>query len=135
VLDFAYPRMSAASAAAAATSASYIISLKNVILLPPINQCHQYFRLHLVCLLHLHCRYQKENHKLQVRKRKKERKKTRNPSISHYRIVANLLQHEAFGGETFLQEEEEESEKNNSTWQHLNKLYYNCKIICKKLMW
>jgi hypothetical protein len=132
--------MSAASAAAAATSASYIISLKNVILLPPINQCHQYYRLHLVCLLHLHCRYQKETHKLQLQKkknRKKERKKNRNPSLSHYRIVANLLHHEAFGGETFLQEEEEEeeSEKNNSTWQHLNKLYYNCKIICKKLMW
>jgi hypothetical protein len=67
--------MSAASAAAAATSASYIISLKNVILLSPINQCHQYYRLHLICLLHLHCRYQKETHKLQLQKRKKERKK------------------------------------------------------------
>jgi hypothetical protein len=128
--------MSAASAAAAATHASYIISLKNVILPLPINQCHQYYRLHLICLLHLHCRYQKETHKLQLQKKKKiERKKKRNPSVSHNRIVANLVQHEDFGGETFLQEEEEESEKNNFTWQHLNKLYYNCKIICKKLMW
>jgi len=102
--------MSAASAAAAATSASYIISLKSVILPSPINQCHQYYRLHLICLLHLHCRYQKETYKLQLQKnkkieRKKERKKKRNPSVSHNRIVANLLQHEDFGGETFLQEE------------------------------